>query len=301
MSFRGELLRIAVRATLKQPDDRPPDANEIRARLDRYTLLAPRPPKGVRTERSTVGGVPSMRVTDPDTEADKHVLYLHGGAYCHGRPSHYRDFIWRIARRARASVHVLDYRLAPEHPFPAAIDDAVGAYKALLAAGADPKRVVVMGDSAGGGLTFASLLRLRDEGAPMPAVAVAMSPWTDLTLGSKSASLFARTDPMLSVGQARVFARWYAGTVDLRHPYISPVYGDPTGLPPALIQVGSDEILRDDTVRMTERLRKAGVEVQCEVWPRMPHVWQMFARLVPESRLAIDHIGAFMRRRLGIV
>ena len=295
MSLRAELLRLALRATFKRRDDVVPDITTIRARLEKFKYLAPMPPKGTQATRLAMGGVPAVRVTTLQSRADRHILYLHGGAYAYGRPGHYRDFIWRIADAAAATIHVLDYRLAPEHPFPAAVDDAVAAYRWLVTTGADPRRVAIMGDSAGGGLTFATLLRLRDERDPLPAAAVAMSPWTDLTLTNESCVRFAASDPMLSVGPAKVFARWYLADADPKHPYASPLYGDPTGLPPSLIQVGSDEILRDDAVLWGERMRAAGVAAEVEVWPRMPHVWQLFARLVPESQQAVLRIGSFLR------
>ena len=295
MSLRAELLRLMLRATFKQRDDVVPDIVAIRTRLEKFEVLAPPPPKGTQAVRLAMGGVPAIQVTTPQSRPDRHVLYLHGGAYVYGRPAHYRDFIWRIANAAAATMHVLDYRLGPEHPFPAAVDDAVSAYRSLIAAGADPRHLAIMGDSAGGGLTFATLLRLRDERDPLPAAAVALSPWTDLTLSSESCVRFAASDPMLSVGQALVFARWYLADADPKHPYASPFFGDPTGLPPSLIQVGSDEILRDDAVLWGERMRAAGVAAEVEVWPRMPHVWQLFARLVPEGQRAIRRIGAFLR------
>ena len=295
MSLRAELLRLGLRATFKQRNDVTPNIAQIRARLEKFKYLAPQPPKGTHATRLAMGGVPAIRVTTLQSRADCHVLYLHGGGYVYGRPAHYRDFIWRIADAAAATVHVLDYRLGPEHPFPAAVDDAVGAYRSLLAAGADPRHLAIMGDSAGGGLTFATLLRLRDERDPLPAAAVTISPWTDLTLTSESCLRFAASDPMLSVGPAKVFARWYLGDADPKHPYASPLYGDPTGLPPSLIQVGSDEILRDDAVLWGERMRTAGVAAEIEVWPRMPHGWQLFARVVPEAQKAVRRIGAFLR------
>jgi acetyl esterase/lipase len=193
---------------------------------------------------------------------------------------------------------MVDYRLGPEHPFPAAMDDAVTAYRSLLTAGAGPKRLAIMGDSAGGGLTFAALLKLRDDGDPMPGAAVALSPWTDLTLSSESCTRFAKADPMLSAAPAKVFVRWYLGDADPKHPYGSPMFGDPAGLPPSFIQVGSDEILLDDSVRWGERMRDAGVAAEVEVWPRMPHVWQLSARMLPEGREAIRRIGVFLRKKL---
>jgi len=298
MSLRAELLRLGLRATFKRRGNAPLDIAKIRAEMEKFVWLVPRPPKSTVAVKTAMSGVPALRVTTPLSRPDRHILYLHGGAYVCGRPAHYRDFIWRIADAAAATVHVLEYRLGPEHPMPAAGDDAAAAYRSLLAAGADPKRLAIMGDSAGGGLTFATLLRLRDDGDPMPAAAVALSPWTDLTLSSESCRRFAKADPMLSPAPAKVFARWYLGDADPKHPYASPLFGDPTGLPPALIQVGSDEILLDDSVRWGERLREAGVAAEVEVWPRMPHVWQLSARALPEGRAAIGRIGRFLREKL---
>jgi epsilon-lactone hydrolase len=298
MSLRAELLRLALRVTFKRRGNRLPGVAGVRAYVDKFAYLVPRPPKGTVAVKTTMGGVPAIRVTTPQSTADRHILYLHGGAYVCGRPVHYRDFIWRIADAASVTVHVLDYRLGPEHPFPAAVDDTVAAYRSLLAAGAEPKRLAIMGDSAGGGLIFASLLRLRDEGDPMPAAAVALSPWTDLTLTSESCVRFAKADPMLSADPAKVFIRWYLGDADPKHPYASPLFGDPAGLPPSLIQVGSDEILLDDAVRWGQRMRDAGVAAEVEVWPRMPHVWQLSARILPEGREAIRRIGAFLRQNI---
>jgi acetyl esterase/lipase len=262
--------------------------------------LVPRPPKTTNVVSLTVGGVPAVRVATPRSRDDRHVLYLHGGGYVCGSPAHYRDFIWRIADAAAARVLVIDYRLAPEHPFPAAVDDAVAAYRWLLSQGADPRRMTIMGDSAGGGLTFATLLRLRDERVPLPAAAVALSPWTDLALTGETHRRNARSDPMLSPKHATTFAKHYLAGADSKHPYASPLYGDPRGLPPALIQVGSDEILRDDAERIADRLRIAACAVELEIWPRMPHVWHLFARILPESRQAIDRIGEFVRKTQAV-
>ena len=201
----------------------------------------------------------------------------------------------RRPRRYCASVTGLH----PEHPFPAALDDATHAYRWLLSEGAAPSRIAVMGDSAGGGLVFATLLRLRDEGVALPAAAVAFSPWTDLALTGESFRINADADPMLSTEQATVLCTLVSGgRRAAKNPYASPLYGDVAGLPPALIQVGSDEILRDDAVRMADKLRAAGCSVELEIWPRMPHVWQLFARLVPEARRAVERVGAFVQRQI---
>src|SRR5215472_15738897 len=151
-----------------------------------------------------------------------------------------------------------------------------------------------MGDSAGGGLALSLLLKLRDEGLPLPATAAALSPWTDLALSGPSFEANARSDPLISTEQARRFVRCYLAGADPRTPYASPLYGDPAGLPPTIIQVGSDEILRDDAARMADRMRAAGCRVELEIWPRMPHVWHLFALVMPEARHAIERIGAFV-------
>jgi acetyl esterase/lipase len=298
MSIRAELLRLAMRLLFKSANPQP-DIAAIRRRLDWVKRIVPGPPKGTQVSRVMAGGVPGVEVATARSRDDCHVLYLHGGGYVYGSPSYYRDFIWRIADASAARVLCIDYRLAPEHPFPAAVDDAVSAYRWLLAVGADPRRMAVMGDSAGGGLAYGMLLKLRDLGVPLPAAAVALSPWTDLALTGESLRLSSAADPMLSTAQARAFADSYLAGADPKTPYASPLYGNPVGLPPSLIQVGSDEILRDDADRMAERLRGAGCSIELEVWPRMPHVWQLFARILPEGRRAIERIGGFLRPRLA--
>jgi acetyl esterase/lipase len=193
---------------------------------------------------------------------------------------------------------VIDYRLAPEHPFPAALEDAVSYYCWLLAEGADPRQIAVIGDSAGGGLALALLLKLRDSGLPLPAAAVVLSPWTDLALTGASLTLNAKFDALVHAEDVPKFAADYLAGADPRHPYASPLYGDPTGLPPTLIQVGSEEVLRDDAVRMAEIMQRAHCQAELQIWPRMPHVWHLFAPILPEAREAIVEIGKFVQRTL---
>src|SRR5438270_7772421 len=215
----------------------------------------PRPPAGVETVATRLGGVPASLVTAPQSAPGRHIRFLHGGAYIAGSALIYRHITWRFAMAAEARLASIDYRLAPEHPFPAALDDAVAAWRGLLAEGADPRRCAVMGDSAGGGLALALLLRLRDLGEALPAAAVALSPWTDLALTGASLTRNATADPMENPDDTHFLAACYLGDGDPKNPYASPLYGDPTGLPPTLIQVGSDEVLLDDSVRMAERMR----------------------------------------------
>ena len=291
MSLRSELVRIGARWFIKRR--RRPTVAAARQSILAAARWIPSPPAGTALLAVDAGGVPGEFVATAASRLDRHVLFLHGGGYVTGSPALYRHFTWRIATAARARVLAIDYRLAPEHPFPTALDDALAAYRWLLAGTADPQRTAVIGDSAGGGLAFALLLRLRDDGLELPAAAVALSPWTDLALTGTSLSLNAKSDPMMNAADARLFADCYLAGSNPRNPYASPLYGNPTGLPPSLIHVGSDEILHDDAVRMAENLRAAGCQVQIEVWPRMPHGWHLFAPVLPEARTAIARIGAF--------
>src|SRR5262249_4089098 len=243
------------------------------------------------------GGVPALLTAVAQSRGDRCVLYFHGGGYSIGTAALYRDFLWRIAGATRAHVLYFDYRLAPEHPFPAALDDAVAVYRWLVGR-FDRRHVAFAGDSAGGGLVLAALLRLRDEGVELPSAAAALSPWTDLALTGASMRSNAEADPMLDPHNPPALVRNYCADGDPRHPSISPLYGDPAGLPPTLIQVGSDEILRDDAVGMAEKMRAAGCEAEVESWERMPHVWHLYARLVPEGRRAIARVGEFLQARM---
>jgi epsilon-lactone hydrolase len=295
--LRAKLARLALRWLIKRHGRRQSLARSRRefAAMER---IIPKPPAGVRTDAVDAGGVRADLIVTPRSRADRHVLYLHGGAYRMGAPSTYRHFTWRIADAAQARLLAIDYRLAPEHPFPAALDDAVAAYRWLLKSGIDARTITVMGDSAGGGLALALLLKLRDDRLPLCAAAVALSPWTDLGLTGPSLTLNAQADPMLNSEDLPRYAADYLCGANPSHPYASPLYGDPSRLPPILIHVGSDEILRDDAVRMAARLQEAKSAVELEVWPRMPHVWHLLAPFLPEAKTAIGQIGEFIDRAM---
>src|SRR5262249_2334542 len=219
--------------------------------------------------------VRGLHVAVRSSRQDRCILYFHGGGYAVGTAALYRDFLWRVAEAARAHVFYFDYRLAPEHPFPAALDDAITAYR-WVARRYDLKHVAFVGDSAGGGLVLATMLRMRDESLALPRAAVALSPWTDLTMSGASWQTNAAADPMMDVVKIPQLAVNYAGGTDPAHPYVSPVYGDPHGLPSTLICCGSDEILRDDSVRMADKMKASRCEVHLDVWPKMPHVWPLY-------------------------
>jgi acetyl esterase/lipase len=201
----------------------------------------------------------------------------------------------RIARASQARALSIDYRLAPEHPFPAALEDAVAAYRWLLAQGYQPGKIVIAGDSAGGGLTIAALLSIRDAQLPMPAGAVPISPWTDLGGTGESIKTRAARDPMVGGDRLYPMAKQYLGKAEHTNPLASPIHADFHGLPPMLIQVGDAEVLLDDANRVAERAKAAGVKVELEVWDDMIHVWHVFAKILPEAQQAIDKIGKFVQ------
>jgi acetyl esterase/lipase len=298
LSLRARLARLAFRGLMKHSNREVPFA-EIRKRFQRMEWLVPPPRRGTRIKAVDAGGVPGELVTTTKSRPDRFLLYLHGGAYLFGSPRLYRHFIWRIADAAHATVLIIDYRLAPEHPFPAGLEDAVTSWRWLLANGATPAGAAIAGESAGGGLALATMLKLRDDNLPLPAAAVVMSPWTDLALTAPSLHLNAQSDPMLVAGDVPRFAAAYLGGADAHNPYASPLYGDAHGLPATLIQAGGDEILRDDVVRMAEKMRAAGCEIELQVWPQMPHTWQLLAPVLPEARAAIDEIARFFKHRLA--
>ncbi len=297
ISRRALMLRAALRLEKRLFARSRAPMTKVRKRLERLALVVPGRRNYTHMTPVDAAGVAGVQAGVAQSRGDRCVLYFHGGGYVMGTAALYRDFLWRIAAASRAQVLYFDYRLAPEHPFPAALDDAAAVYRWLIGR-FDPRRVAFAGDSAGGGLLFATLLRLRDQGLAFPCATAAMSPWTDLTLSGPSLQTNSAADPMLSPENLPELVRYYGAGADPRNPCISPLYGDLAGFPPALIQAGSDEILRDDAVRMAEKLRAAGCEVELDVWERMPHVWQLYARVLPEGRRAIARIGTFLQERM---
>jgi acetyl esterase/lipase len=252
----------------------------------------------VKVETVTSGGVPGERLTPPGTTGGTTLLYLHGGGYCIGSPRSHRHLAAAIGTALDAVVALPEYRLAPEHPFPAAVDDAVAVYRALLADGAAPSKLVIAGDSAGGGLTVATLLALRDARVPLPAAGVCLSPWVDLTCTAGSYETRAAADPIVKRESVGEMATAYLRGRDATTPLASPLFADLAGLPPLLVQVGSDEVLLDDSVRLVERAKAAGVTATLEVWEDMVHVWPWFLTLLDEAPQAIAAIASFARPRI---
>jgi len=257
-------------------------------------------PRGIRREAVKVGTMSAKWFWFPGALEKKVILYLHGGGYVAGSINTHQDLGARIAKASNTRILLIDYRRAPEDPFPAALEDTVTAYRWLTStAGLAPENIVIAGDSAGGGLTAATLVKLRDDGIPLPAAAVMLSPWTDLARTGNSVKLKAAEDPFLTPAELEFDAKLYIKDNHAKNPLISPLYANLVGLPPLLIQVGTAEILLDDAVRLAERAKAAGVEVTLDIWQDMMHVWQAFALVAPESREAIEKIGAFVKKFLS--
>lgn len=268
-------------------------ALKLREQLEAATAYVPR---GRDISVRTVDDpLPAEWVRSERAEEDRVILHLHGGAYLMGSPQTHRGMASALSRVAHARVVVPAYRLAPEHRFPAALEDSMVWYRHLLDTGVDPSRLAVTGDSAGGGLGVAVLLEAKREGLPLPACYVGMSPWTDLAGTGDSMVTMADRDPWLRADLVPMAARGYAGEHDLEDPRISPLYGDLTGLPPMLVHAGTEEILWDDGRRLVERARAAGVDASFGSFEGMWHVFQAFPGL-PETRRALREIGAFVRR-----
>ncbi|MBA7622647.1 Monoterpene epsilon-lactone hydrolase [subsurface metagenome] len=254
-------------------------------------------PKDVKCEPVDVAGIPAEWVSAPEAANDHVILYLHGGGYILGSIITHREFMARISRASKARVLIIDYRLAPEHSFPAAVEDAYTAYQWLIEdQKIVPNNLIIAGDSAGGGLTMATLINLRDKGIALPAAAVCLSPWTDLGLTSESYKIKARIDPMVTVEGLMFDAKLYLGDTDYTNPLASPFYGDLKGLPPLLLLVGTAEILLDDSVELAKRAKKAGVDVTLDIWDDMPHVFPLFAAFAPEGQQGIEKIGEFINK-----
>ncbi|MDO0929818.1 alpha/beta hydrolase fold domain-containing protein [Streptomyces sp. TG1A-8] len=255
-------------------------------------------PDDVRTRTIELGGVPAVEVRAGAAPPAGTALYFHGGAYAMGSAAASVGLVSEIARRAAATVLSVDYRLAPEHPFPAAVDDALAACRALLDGGVPAGSVAVTGESAGGGLALALLLAIRDAGLPQPSSATVLSPWADLTQSGGTMSTRAEADPALTRRALQIRAADYLAGADPRTPLASPLHADLRGLPPLLIQAGAREILLDDALRLAARAARADILVTLQTFPGAPHVFQGFAPLVEEAARALDHVAAFLNSHI---
>ncbi len=261
-------------------------------KMSKYAKL----PADIQCQPINVEGISAEWINAPDADLGV-ILYLHGGAYALGSINVHREFIARLALATKMRCLAINYRLAPEHPFPAALEDATAAYHWLLTQGVDPSQIIIAGDSAGGGLALVTMVTLRDAGEQLPAGAVCISPWTDLSLTGASIEQKSKLDPILNPTSLDMYAKYYAGEYELTSPLISPLYADLHELPPLLIQVGADEILVDDAIRLTEKARDARVDVTLEIWDEMFHIFQLIPFL-PETKKAIGSIAEFVSQNL---
>jgi acetyl esterase/lipase len=268
----------------------------LRKKLEPLSFLRPRPPEDITIEPVASGAIRGEWVR-PKQASSTIIYYLHGGGYVACSPATHRGFTAALAREAKATIFALDYRLAPEHRFPAAVEDAVAAYRWLLASGAKPDDIVIGGDSAGGGLAIATLVALGDAGVQLPRAAFCLSPWADLAGKGRSIVINDKRDPMFYGDNIRAMGRVYAGDAPLDHPLVSPIHADLGGLPPLRIYASSTEVLLDDSTRLAERARACGVEVDLRIWDELVHVWPVFVAFgLPEARETIAEIAEFIRQ-----
>ncbi|MBM85999.1 MAG: alpha/beta hydrolase [Rhodospirillaceae bacterium] len=258
--------------------------------------MLPKPEDQV-AEPVVANGVAGEFVTAPGANVSRCLYYLHGGGYAIGSIATHRTLCHNLSHAAGTRVLSIDYALAPEHPFPSGLEDAIAGYCWLLDQGTTPDNIVIGGDSAGGGLAVATLMALRDRRVPLPAAAICFSPWVDMEGSGETMLTRADVDPMVQKDGLLWYANLYLDGVDPRNPLASPLHGDLSGLPPILIQVGDAETLLDDSVRLADALRTAGVSVELDVWDKMIHVWQLFAPILSEGREAIKKAGAFVKER----
>jgi epsilon-lactone hydrolase len=275
------------------------DVSEQR-RLLRELLSAQPLPGDVTVTAAALGGVPTAEVTVDGVEPRHVVLYFHGGVYVMGDAALAADLASQVGRRTRAKVISVDYRLAPEYPYPAAVDDALAAYEALLDNGTAPSDIVFAGESAGGGLAIATLVNARDHQLPQPAAAFVMSPYADLTLAGTTLETKRKADPLLSPEALQARVADYTAGQDAALPLISPIFADLSGLPPLIIQAGTHEVLLDDALRLARRAATADVAVTLDVTPGVPHVFQAYHQLLDEAAAALDRAGQFLSARLAV-
>jgi monoterpene epsilon-lactone hydrolase len=278
----------------------PADASVSEQRRALRELTASQPlPADVTVTAATLGSVPTAEVTVDGIEPRYVVLYFHGGVYVLGDAASSADLASQIGRRASAKVISVDYRLAPEHPYPAATDDALAAYEALLQSGTDPSDIVLAGDSAGGGLAIAGMVSARDHGLPLPAAAFLMSPYADLTLSGATMDTKHEVDSLLSRESLQARVPDYTAGQDAALGLISPIFADLSGLPPLIIQVGTHEVLLDDAVRLARQAATADVELTLDITPEVPHVFQSFYAMLDEAVAALDRAGQFLSAHLA--
>lgn len=303
MSWQNAIIKAVLRWRARPLSKDGGDVETTR-KFTRRFALKPKPPKGWRIKEMLLPPMHGEWI-EPDTDGPddptdgRVILYLHGGGYFFYSPREYRPITYALAKGVVARVFALEYRLAPEHPFPAALDDAVACYRRMMMDGIPAKNVVVAGDSAGGGLALALLVSLRDHGDPLPAGAVLFSPWTDLAATGATLISNNGADPMFIGPDLGKAAMHYLGTMPGTNPLASPLYADLAGLPPLFVQASTIEVLLDDSRRVVDKARHQGVTVLFKAWPGLPHVWHLFSPFLPEARAALTEASSFVMSRLA--
>ena len=290
------MARVMVKRVLNAPELK---LQAVRRAMASRTGMPNAFPSGVRIERSTVPALPGEWITPAAVTTPGVILFMHGGGYVAGSPKTHRALTTWLAHRAGMRLFSLDYRLAPEHPFPAGLDDAMRAVHALVAAGTPLSQIVLCGDSAGGGLVLATMLRLRDEGAALPAAAALICPLTDCTGASKSLVTNAESEPLLGLRHRDAAMRYYAGETPLEHPYLSPLFADLRGLPPMIVEASRIEVLWDDAAQFVEKAKAAGVDITFVPHDGLAHDWHVMVPFTPEARDSVRRIGAFLAQRVS--
>jgi acetyl esterase/lipase len=271
---------------------------ELRAQDASAAKFMGTPPKDVAVENINIGGIDAAWIRPSGADKTKTILHLHGGGYVTGSIASYMRMCVLMAQTLKMNVLLPAYRLAPEHTFPAAIDDVLKIYLWLLSQGHQSKDIIISGDSAGGGLCVASVIALREQGDALPAAVICLSPWADLTMQGSSHMTKLQSEAMLNTDSLREWALCYTSEQNLRNPLVSPIFADFNDFPRLLIQVSSDEVLLDDAITLAEKARSAGVDVTLKVWDGLWHVWQVVGDAIPESKMAFEEIEAFLRPRL---
>jgi len=299
-SWQSRIGSLLIRTLVKRrpKEEEREVVRQLRSWLDDSRFVRRSLPVGLTARPSNVMGVRGEWLDWTDQTVSRTLVYFHGGGYIACSPLTHRPITVALTRLLRTRTFVPEYRLAPEHRFPAAVEDALRAYRGLLARQVDPREIVMAGDSAGGGLLLGTLVALRDAGEPLPAAAACFSPWTDLAATSSSLDYNDRRDTMFYGESIRRAALVYLGNASPRDPLASPVYADLTGLPPIVVHASRSEVLLDDSIRLASRARECGVEVELEVWNGLPHAWQMLVGLVPEAEQSLQRVASFLDSHL---
>jgi epsilon-lactone hydrolase len=296
LRLQARIWRILLKSIFKNQHLSPEESREQDKKNARFMN---RGQSGVNVNRVNADGIPAAWILPDNAQQNAVILHLHGGGYVIGGIDSHQMMCSVMAKRTGFNLLLPEYRLAPEHPFPAALEDAQKSYHWLLSQGYQPQNIFISGDSAGGGLAVSTVLALREANMPLPAALVCISPWADLTFKGQSHLTQIKSEVLLTADKLLNWQRFYTATQDPSNPLISPIYASFHDFPPMLIQVGSNEVLLDDSRLLAEKARQGGANVTLKIWPEMWHVWHAVGELMPESRQAFDEIGEFLKLHAG--